>query len=132
MRSLRLARVAAEAEGLRLRRQARRTAIRVVVGLIGLIFVGWAVALAHVAAWFCLRDGALWGPTGTAAALCGGDLVIAALLAVIAARSSPGRIEMEALEVRRRALESATGRFALASTLVPALRLALDLLRRPK
>jgi hypothetical protein len=121
-----------EAEGLRLGRQARRTAIRIAVGLIGLMFLGWAIAFAHAAAWFWLRDGAGWTEPGAAAVLAGVDLIIAAFLALVAARSSPGRVEMEALEVRKRALESATGRFALATTLVPALRLALDLLRRPK
>lgn len=130
MRTLRLARIAAEAEGLRLRRQMRRSALRLVTGLIALIFVGWAVAFAHIAVWFWLRGAAGWAQPGTAMALAGGDLAIAAFLVVLMARSSPGRIEMEALQVRQRALENATSSFALASVLVPTVRLVLNLLRR--
>jgi len=130
MRTLRLARIAAEAEGLRLRRKAGRTAVRVVVGLIGLMFLGAALVFAHIAAWYWLRQGAGWGEPGTATALTGADLVIAAFLALLAARSSPGRVELEALQVRRRALETASGSFALATVLTPALRLVVNLLRR--
>jgi hypothetical protein len=130
MRTLRLARIAAEAEGLRLRRQAQRTAGRVVTGLIALMFAGWALAFAHVAAWFWLRQSVGWGESGSALVLTGADLVIAALLGLLMARSSPGRIEMEALQVRQRALQSATSSFALETLLVPTVRLVLNLLRR--
>jgi phage shock protein PspC (stress-responsive transcriptional regulator) len=132
MRTLRLARIAAEAEGLRLRRQAQRTVVRIVVGLIGLMFLAWALVFAHIAAWFWLRDSLGWSEPGAAAAVTGADLIIAAILALLAARSSPSRIEREALQVRQRALDSATSRFALTTSLVPAIRLVLDLLRRPK
>ena len=130
MRTLRLARIAAEAEGLRLRRQAQRTAVRMVIGLIGLMFLGWALAFAHVAVWYSLRLAALWTAPAAASAIAGGDLVIAACLALWAARSSPGRVEMDALLVRQRALESATSGFALAAILGPVLRLVLNQLRR--
>ncbi|HEY3847826.1 MAG TPA: hypothetical protein VGL95_12000 [Acetobacteraceae bacterium] len=130
MRTLRLARIAAEAEGLRLRRQARRTAVRLAIGVVALIFLAWALAFAHVAAWYWLREGVGWAQPGTAMAITGADLVIAAFLALLAARSSPGRVEMDALQVRQRALESATSGFALTTMLVPAVRLALNVLRR--
>jgi hypothetical protein len=130
MRTLRLARIAAEAEGLRLRRQAQRTAVRVAIGLIGLMFLGWALAFAHVAGWYWLRESVGWASSGAAAAVAGADLVIAAFLVLLMARSSPGRIELEALQVRKQALESATSSFATATLLVPTLRLVLNLLRR--
>ncbi len=130
MRTLRLARIAAEAEGLRLRRQLQRTAIRMAIGLIGLMFLGWALAFAHVAAWFWLRQGVGWAEPGAAAAVAAVDLVVAAFLVLLMARSSPGRVEMEALQVRQQALESATSSFAIATMLVPTLRLVLNLLRR--
>jgi hypothetical protein len=132
MRSLRLARIAAEAEGLRLRRQAQRTVVRAVMGLVALIFLGWALAFAHLAAWYWLRESVGWAQPGTALALTGADLVIVAFFALLMARSSPGRIEMEALQVRRRALESAASGVALATLVVPTLRMAMNLLRRPK
>jgi len=130
MRTLRLARIAAEAEGMRLRLQARRTALRMATGLIGLIFLGWALAFAHVAVWYWLREGTDWAEPGTALAVAGGDLVIAACLVLLAARSVPGRAERDALQVRQRALDGASSDFALAKLLVAALRWALDLLRR--
>jgi len=130
MRTLRLARIAAEAEGLRLRRQAQRTATRVAVGLIALMFVGWALLFAHAAAWFWLRDSAGWGAPGAAMTVFGADLVIAAFLTLLVVRSSPGRVEMEALQVRQRALESAISSLAMTTMLVPAVRLVLNLLRR--
>lgn len=130
MRTLRLARIAAEAEGLRLRRQAQRTATRVAVGLIALMFLGWALLFAHAAAWFWLRDAAGWAAPGAAMAIFGADLVIAAFLTLLMVRSSPGRVEMEALLVRRRALESATSSLALTTMLVPTVRLVMNLMRR--
>jgi hypothetical protein len=130
MRTLRLARIAAEAEGLRLRRHAQRTALRAAFGLVALIFLGWASACAHVAAWFWLRDSLGWGRPGAAAALTGADLVITLVFVLLMARSSPGRVELEALQVRKRALDSATSGFALTALLVPAVRLVLNQLRR--
>jgi len=132
MRTLRLARIAAEAEALRLRKQAQRTVVRLAVGVIALIFLAWCLVFAHAAAWFALRVGAGVASWGSALIMAGGDAAIALFLLLLVARSSPGRVEQEALEVRRRALENAAGGFALASLLVPGLRLALDWLRRPK
>jgi hypothetical protein len=130
MRTLRLARVAAEAEGLRLRSMAQRTATRVVMGLIALIFLCGALAFAHVMAWYWLRLDFGWRQIWTAAALGGGDLVLAALLGFLASRSSPGRIELQALEVRQRAWNSATSSVAFSALLVPVLRLVMRMLRR--
>ena len=130
MRTLRLARIAAEAESLRLRRQMQRTAVRMAIGVVGLMFFGWALAFAHVAAWYLLRQNVGWAEPGAAAAIAGVDLVVAAFLVLLMARSSPGRVEMEALLVRQQALESATSGFAMASLLVPTVRLVLGLMRR--
>ena len=55
MRTLRLARIAAEAEGLRLRHRAQRTAVRAASALIALAFLLGAVVFVHIAAWFWLR-----------------------------------------------------------------------------
>jgi hypothetical protein len=130
MRTLRLARIAAEAEGLRLRRQAQRTVGRLAIGLVALMFLGWALLFAHAAGWFWLHDTMGWTEMGAAAAIAGVDVVIAAFLVLLVARSSPGRVEIEALQVRQRALQSATSGFALTTLLVPTVRMALNLLRR--
>ncbi|HTW68267.1 MAG TPA: hypothetical protein VME47_00140 [Acetobacteraceae bacterium] len=132
MRTLRLARIAAEAEGLRLRRQAQRIVVRAAMCCIALVFLLWGLALAHVAVWFALRVNGDVAPWATALIMAGGDAVIAMFLLLIVSRSSPGRVEQEAREVRRRALENATSGFAIATILVPVVRLAMNLARRSK
>jgi uncharacterized membrane protein (DUF485 family) len=132
MRTLRLARIAAEAEGLRLRSQAQRMIVRAVIGVIALVFLLFGLALAHVAAWSALRVPGNVAPWAAALIMAGGDAVIALVLLLIVSRSSPGRVEQEALEVRQRALEHATTGLAFGTMVVPALRLAMNLLRRSK
>ena len=128
MRSLRLARIAAEAEGLRLRRSAQRTALRAIYVIVALGFLAWAVLFAHVAAWFWLRLS--WEARHAALIVAGADLVLAVLLAVLASLLSPGRVEREALEVRRRAIESVGGALAFSAMAMQVLRLFTNLLAR--
>ncbi len=130
MRTLRLLRVAAEAEGLRLRHMARRTAVRAALGVIGLAFLIGAVVFAHIAAWYWLR--LTWAEWPTALMLAAADIVLAAALALLVARSSPGPIETEALAVRQRAWESATGTAPLPAILLELLRLVNHLLSRAR
>jgi hypothetical protein len=130
MRPLRLARIAAEAEGLRLRHQARRTAYRAVLGLAALALLIGTVIFTHIAAWFWLRLS--WEGQYVALTLAGADLVVAVILALLATLSSPGRVELEALAVRRRALEGATSTIAWSTVAVEALRLLGNLLPRAR
>ena len=51
--------------------------------------------------------GVTWESLHAALIVTGADLVLAVAAGLLAARSSPGRIELEALAVRRRALERA-------------------------
>ena len=128
MRALRLARIAAEAEGLRLRHSAQRTVVRAILGLIALGLLFGALVFCQIAAWYWLRVS--WDRPAAALILAGAELVLAAILALLAARSSPGRIEIEALAVRRRALESATSSLAFSALLTQLLPLAVRLFRR--
>ncbi|HEY1933089.1 MAG TPA: hypothetical protein VGG99_13830 [Acetobacteraceae bacterium] len=130
VRLLSLARIALEAEGLRLRRRARRGIVRGVLGMIALLWVFGAVVFAHIAIWDWLRDSMAWSAMGTAWALAGGDAVIACVAALIAAQLGPGRVELEALAVRARAVEAATTSLALSALLMQALRIGLNLVRR--
>lgn len=130
MRTLRLARIAATAEGLRLRYAARRAAFRAIFLLVALVFLTSAVILLHVAAWSWLRPHL--EAAATAAILAGADLVLALLFALLATSSSPGRLEREALAVRQRALDTATRPTGLASLTVQLLRLAIDLFGRSR
>jgi hypothetical protein len=130
MRSLRFARIAAEAEGLRLRTQVQRTITRLVMGVVGGIFLFAMLVWVHITVWFWLRVDIHWSQAIAALIITGGDAVLAAFFALLAARSSPRRVEIEALEVRRKALDSAGRSLTFSAGLVPALRLGVALLRR--
>ena len=120
MRSIHLLKIADEAELLRLRAddgaagatrdlRRRRRCVRNNV-----------LALAEVAAWQALRLEVQ--PIYATLILLGINLAIAIVFGVLAARSAPNRAEREALEVRRRALETARGSLAFTAAL-PAFRL---------
>jgi hypothetical protein len=132
MRPIGLVRVAAEAEGLRLRHQLSRTVVRLAMGLVGLFFLIAAILFAHLALWFWLKLRLEWSDYSAAGALAGGDLVLALICVAVAARSSPGRIEREALEIRQRALSSAASTMATATVVVPLVRMVLGMLRRAR
>ena len=68
--------------------------------------------------WLALR--LRFEPIPATLILLGVNLVIAAIFGVVAARSSPGHTEQEALRVRRQALDAARGTLALAAA-VPAM-----------
>ncbi|MGA3003240.1 MAG: hypothetical protein ABSE20_16125 [Acetobacteraceae bacterium] len=124
MHPLRLLRIALEAERLRMGLHARRVAGRVVMGSIALVLLLGGLGFGHVAAWFWLRS--YLAGQYVALIFAGVDLVIALLLFLVAFRSSPGLAEVEALAVRRRALESATEALSISALM---LRLLEQLLR---
>ena len=128
MRTLRLARIAAEAEGLRLRERARRTATRVAFGMVAMVFMVGVLVFLHIAAWFWIRQS--WEERYAALILAGADFVLALVLAFLAARSSPGRVELDALAVRKSALDSAVSSIAISSLGLQLLRLLMNLVRR--
>lgn len=130
MRTFRLARIAAEAEGLRLRQRAQRTAVRVAFGMVAMAFLIGAVIFVHIAAWFWIRVS--WEHQNAALILAGADFVLAMVLAFLASRSAPGRVELEALAVRQRAVESAVGSIAVSSLMFQGLRLMTNMVRRPR
>ncbi|TCH96154.1 hypothetical protein EJV46_21475 [Roseococcus sp. SYP-B2431] len=101
MRSLRLLGVAAEAEALRLKREAgafaRSTILQVAAGLFGLVALG----LLHAAAWIWLEQGQ--GPLWATLWLALADLVVmGALLLLSRRRYDP--VAHEALMLRRQSL----------------------------
>jgi hypothetical protein len=130
VRSAQFARIAAEAEGVRLRRLVRRMVLRAVLGVIALLFLLGAIVFAHIAVWYWLRVG--WGQNFPAAAgiLGGADVLVAIILGFAAMRSSPSRVELEALEVRRRAITAIGGTFSTAGLVIAVLRIVANLRRR--
>ena len=105
MRSVELAKVAAAAEALRLRRLARRQAIRAAMGVAALLFGIAAFAELHLVAFEGLK--LALAPWLAAAIVFVVDLVITGVLVMIALKSSPDRIEREALDIRRQSLAEA-------------------------
>ena len=102
--------------------------MRAAFGIIAMGFLAGAVVFAHVAAWFWLR--VAWEARHAALIVAGGDLVLAILLALLAARSSPSRVELEALAVRRRAIENVGSTLAFSALAMQLLRLFTNLLSR--
>ncbi len=113
MRAVDLAKVAASAEALRLKRLARRQAIRAVYVVGGVLFALAAFALLHVLAYVALLG--LVAPWLAALIVFIVDLVIAGVFASIALNSAPDRIEREALAVRRESLVGARKAFNVLS-----------------
>jgi hypothetical protein len=130
MRTLRLARIAAEAESVRLRHRTQRTVYRALLGIIAIGFLFGTVTFVHVAAWFWLRLS--WDGQYVALILAGADLVLAVVLGLLATRSAPGQVEVEALAVRQRALDGARASIAWSTLAVQVLRVLGNLLSRSR
>ncbi len=118
MRSISLLKLALEAELLRLRAMTARQGRRAVFAVVALVFATVVLALAEAVGWLGLRH--RFPSIPATLILLGINLVIVAVFGVLAARSSPGHTEQEALRVRQQALEGARGSLALTAA-VPAI-----------
>jgi NO-binding membrane sensor protein with MHYT domain len=122
MRSVRLARIAAEAELLRLRLMGRRQAMRAVLGVVAAIFLLACLAALHLAGYQALLVRGL-EPWLAALIVAGVDLVITLAFAALAMRDTPSRAEREALEVRKRAQLQLAEAVAVTALTGPILRM---------
>jgi len=104
MRALRLLAVAAEAEGLRLRREASLMARASVFFAAAAVFGVGLLVMLHVAAFHWLEPA--WGPALAALLVAAGDLVLA-LVFVLVGRPREDAVASEALAMRRAALAEA-------------------------
>lgn len=130
LRSLRLASIALQAEGLRLRKLMRRSAVRLVLVALALPFLAAAFGFLEAAFWgFVSRH---FGPGYAGLIIAGANLLIGGVFLLMAATSSHSRIEIEALQVRQRALEDATRHLKLVAVVDPIVRVVIDHLRRPR
>ncbi len=109
---------------------ATRMVTRVVFAVVALFFVLGAVTFGHVAAWYAIRTELGQSFLITAGILGGADLLVGIILLVLAGRSSPSRVEIEAREVRRKAIEGITSALSLTQLLIPLLRLGSSFGRR--
>jgi hypothetical protein len=119
MRPIRLARIAAEAEGVRLRGMMARIVTRAIFAVIALFFILGAVTFGHIAAWYEIRVALDQSYLATAGILGGADLLLAIILLFLASRSTPSRVEIEAREVRRQALAGIGSAMNLAQLVLP-------------
>jgi hypothetical protein len=126
VRSIKLLRLALDAELLRLRAMMARQGRRAIFAAIALIFALAVLALAEATGWLALRHRVESIPATLI--LLGVNLVIAAIFGVLAARSSPTSTEQEALRVRRQALDAARGALAFTAA-VPAVTRLLGIRR---
>jgi hypothetical protein len=117
VRSVNLLKIAFDAELLRLRAMMARQGRRAAFAVIALIFALVVLALAEATGWLALRH--RFESIPATLILLGGNLVIAVIFGVLAAWSSPGHTEQEALRVRRQALDGARGALAFTAA-VPA------------
>jgi hypothetical protein len=128
MRSVKLAQIAAQAEGLRWRRRARRIVTQIVLGIIALPFLLAAFGFLEAAFWTYVADH--FQPTEAALLAVGGNiLVVAILMVLVLTRGGDDRVSLEALEVRRRALESAQRSLTVATMVAPVTGFILSQLR---
>lgn len=121
MRSVKLARLAAQAEILRLRRLLQRQVVRAILAAVAVVFLIGALVGLHVAAGMELSRyvAPLWATLIVAAV----DLVIAIVLGLFALRNQPGSVEIEALRVRQTAQTQMMEAAALTTLVGPLLRL---------
>ena len=116
MLPFRLFRIALEAEALRLSHLVRRMVFRVLFACIATVLLLGALAFGHVAAWCWLRQ--TLAAQYVALIFVGVDLLLAAVLIVLATRTGPGAVEAEALAVRRRALSDVAGSLTFSAVLM--------------
>ena len=102
VRPIELLKAAAAAEALRLRVIFRRQRLRAIYGALAVVFALATFVLLHVVLYETV---AIWlTPIQSDLVLLVFDLVIAGTVAFFAVRNSPDAIEVQALEVRQRAL----------------------------
>jgi hypothetical protein len=127
VRSINLLRIAAEAELLRLRAMLARQARRAAFGALAAIFMLGALAFAEVAGWQALHFyvAAIWATLILLAI----NFAIAGVFGAMAAWSTPGNVEREALRVRQQALDTARGALSFTAA-IPLASTILGLRRR--
>jgi hypothetical protein len=115
MRSFNLVKVALEAEIVRYKAMAARQGRRVAFGLVALVFLMGFLASLEVVGWQVARM--YLEPIYASLAMLGINLVIAIGFAIPAMKSSPGRTEIDAVEVRKSAVKSLQMSLAISTAL---------------
>jgi hypothetical protein len=106
-----------------------RMLTRAILSVIALLFLLGALVFAHIALWFWLRTTMNQTFVGATGILGGGDLLLAAGLGFLASRSVPSRAELEALDVRRKAIQALGGTLSTAQLMIALFRIIANLMR---
>ena len=113
MRAVELAKVAANAEALRLRQLASRQAFRAAYGAVAAVFGLAVLVLVHVVLYNLL---VLYvSPLVASLILLAFDLIVAGVCGLKALKSTPSAIEEEALAIRKQALIDLKGSVTVVS-----------------
>lgn len=121
MRTTELAKVAASAEKLRLQALAKRQAMRAAYGAVAAVFGLGVLILLHVVVYQLLRG--LLAPVPCTLILLAVDLVVVVVCGILALKSVPGAVEIEALAIRRQALREMRTSMTIMGMIGPASRL---------
>ena len=122
MRTARLARVAAQAELLLLRRQATAVARRAAFGAVAAVFAIAVLVLLHVLIVTALEQWAGLSPLLSVAIVLAVDLIPTVVFGLFAAGKITDPVADEARRVRDMSLEQARQSLTLAALLAPATR----------
>lgn len=102
MRTVELAKIATAAEALRLRRIARRQALRGAYAVAAAVFAIAVLVVLHFTVYIALTR---WvPPIGSVLIVLAIDIVVAGVLATMALKSVPDTIEIEARQIRTQAM----------------------------
>jgi len=123
MRTVRLARVAAQAEIILIRRTVAVAVRRAIYGAVAAVFALAVLTLLHILAVLALERFAAFTPIIACAIVLGVDLVIAIIFGLLAAGEISDPVADEARQVRDQSLEQARQSLTLAALLAPATRM---------
>ena len=123
MRAVELAKVAAAAEALRLRRIARRQGIRAAFAAGAAVFAIAVLIVLHVVIWHLLVGYVT--PVQASLIVMVIDVVIAVALGVLALRNTPDSVEQEALAIRQQAVIDMKASLTMMSVVASAAGVAL-------
>ena len=130
MRALELAKIAAAAEALRVKRYARRQGIRVAFAVAAVVFLLALLAMLHVLLVVLLAM--VVQPWLAVLIVLAVDLVVAGILGSLALRNKPDRVELEAASVRRQSLAEAKNAATSLATFGEVAGLAIGMAGRRK
>jgi hypothetical protein len=123
MRTTRLARLAAEAEILLIRREISTAMRRAVYGAVAAVFGLGVLVLLHVLGFLALGQFAKFSPLVASAIILGVDLVLAGVFALLASGAMKDPVAAEARLIRDQSLAQIKETLTMAAVLKPAGRL---------